>query len=813
MRKNIQLYLILFLVVLLAACANLGTPDGGPFDEDPPRIVGTSPRFGALNIKSKKIVLMFDENIKLDNAMEKVVISPPQINQPDIDASGKRITITLNDTLKPGITYTIDFSDAIQDNNEGNPMEDYAFTFSTGEVVDSFQVGGYVLDASNLEPVKGVLVGLYRIAENETDLADSIFKTKEFERVSRTDAAGHFVIKGLDQEAQYRVFALKDQDQNFMFSQKSEMLGFNSRLISPSAKPDIRQDTVWHDSIHYDSIIYRPYTHFYPDDIVLTVFMEDGQRRAFLKSERQELEKFTLYFTAPDTVLPIIKGMNFDEHNAFVVEENEGKDTLTYWIRDSLIYNNDTLKFLMTYNYTDTLNCLVERTDTMLVLSKMSYEKVQKRKKNEWEEYRKTYIKEYKQSLRRKKPTESPAGGDEGENPDRLLNIPHGNEGDTSEGKKQAAQQPDSIKTDTLQQTERKTVASEKTPEEAEYDEFVYDWDETKSGAANKTEHTPAVVVDSLLTDTANQVKLSGKSADGDKPVKKTKKSRKSKKKGKKTNVTEEGDNVEETSGETKEKKGRKEKKAEKDEDIEIPPMPEEFLEVRISQTSISPDQNIDLAFKEPIDTAFIDHFHFYQTIDSVDYDLPFLLRRVEGSVMKYRLYAEWEPDSTYYLRVDTGAVVSMYGRRMAGTKKTIKVKGLDRFGQLTVNLHNTDPSAVVSLLTQSGKVVKQQKVENGKVDFFYVEPGTYYLSMFYDHNGDGRWTTGDYDSQRQPEGTYYYPGEILIRALWEDTKDWDPTKTPLFKQKPEKITKQKPENKKQKKSKNAEREEKKKNS
>jgi hypothetical protein len=108
---------------------------------------------------------------------------------------------------------------------------------------------------------------------------------------------------------------------------------------------------------------------------------------------------------------------------------------------------------------------------------------------------------------------------------------------------------------------------------------------------------------------------------------------------------------------------------------------------------------------------------------------------------------------------------------------------------------------------------VKQQKVEGGKVDFFYVEPGTYYMSMFYDRNGDGKWTTGDYDRQIQPEETYYYPGEILIRALWEDTKDWDPTQTPLFKQKPEKITKQKPENKKQKKSKNAEREEKKKNS
>ena len=294
MRKIIY---IIFLTLVLAACANLGTPDGGAFDEDPPKILGTSPKYGAVNAKNKKIVLMFDENIKLDNAMEKVVISPPQINQPEIEAMGKRITITLNDSLKPNTTYTIDFSDAIQDNNEGNPMDDYAFTFSTGEMVDTFQISGYVLGAADLEPMKGLLVGLHRIEEGEEDLPDSIFRTREFERVSRTDASGHFVIKGLNPETRYRAFALKDQDQNFMFTQKSEMIGFNRQIITSSAKPDIKHDTIWHDSIHYDSIISIPYTHFYPDNIVLTAFEEEGQNRAFLKWERPQLERFTLFFT------------------------------------------------------------------------------------------------------------------------------------------------------------------------------------------------------------------------------------------------------------------------------------------------------------------------------------------------------------------------------------------------------------------------------------------------------------------------------------------------------------------------------------
>ena len=150
--------------------------------------------------------------------------------------------------------------------------------------------------------------------------------------------------------------------------------------------------------------------------------------------------------------------------------------------------------------------------------------------------------------------------------------------------------------------------------------------------------------------------------------------------------------------------------------------------------------------------------------------------------------------------------MVNIYGQRMAGMKKTIKVKGLDKFSQLTVNLQNAEDCAYVSLINQSGKVVKQQKAENGKVDFYSIDPGNYYLSMFYDRNGDGRWTTGDYDSQRQPEETFYYPGALNLRAQWEVNQSWNPTQTPLFRQKPEKITKQKPEKKKDRRSKNEER-------
>lgn len=170
------------IVAVLYSCASIGRLEGGPIDETPPRFVAGSPLPGALHNKKKKIVIEFDEFIKLDKANEKVVISPPQVQQPEIKSNGKKVVITLQDTLKTNTTYTVDFADAIQDNNEGNPLEAFTYTFSTGAELDSMAIAGTLLEASNLEPVKGMLVGLH------ANLADSAFTTLPFDRVGRTDS-------------------------------------------------------------------------------------------------------------------------------------------------------------------------------------------------------------------------------------------------------------------------------------------------------------------------------------------------------------------------------------------------------------------------------------------------------------------------------------------------------------------------------------------------------------------------------------------------------------------------------------------------
>lgn len=373
---------LMLLMMIIASCARMGSPDGGPYDETPPVVVRTNPAIGAINNKERRIVLEFDEFIKLQNASEKVIISPPQVEVPEIKTSGKRVIVELLDTLKPNTTYSIDFGDAITDNNEGNPMGQFAFTFSTGTSIDSMEVAGTILDASNLEPIKGMQVGLY------ADLSDTAFTTKPLERISRTDASGRFTIKGVA-PGTYRIYGLMDSDQDYRFSQKSEMVAFMDSLVIPYSEPAIRQDTFWIDSLTIDTIIDVPYTKYLPDDLVLKAFKEETSTQYMLKNERLTPNKFSVYFAAKADTLPTLKGLNFDATDAFIIEKSQHNDTIHYWLKDSALIRLDTLIMALDYLYTDTLGQLAPQTDTLYLAPKKTLAMYQKERDKEMEEFQK----------------------------------------------------------------------------------------------------------------------------------------------------------------------------------------------------------------------------------------------------------------------------------------------------------------------------------------------------------------------------------------------------------------------------------------
>lgn len=620
---------------LLGSCARMGSPDGGWYDDDPPRILGSMPAERATDVKTKKITILFDEYIKVANATENVIVSPPQQEVPEIKAAGKKIVVELVDTLKPDMTYTIDFSDAITDNNEDNPLGNYTYTFSTGEHIDTLEVSGYVIDASNLEPVKGILVGLY------DDLADSAFCTKPMLRVARTDSRGHFVIRGVA-PGEYRVYALQDADGDYKFSQKSEMIAFSHATYKPTAGPDVRQDTIWRDSLHIESISQTSYTHFRPDDIVLTAFQEVQTNRYLLKTERKEADRINIFFSYGNDQLPVIKGLNFNADEAFVVETSPKKDTLTYWLRDTLLVNQDTLAFSMEYLMTDSTGVLVSQTDTIEALAKVPYAKRLKRKQKDYEEW-------FKKQEKLKKREEA-------------------------------------------------------------YDSIY-----------PVTPLTPVYLI----------------------------------------------------------------------------------------PQSMDPNKVISIEVPTPLERLDTAGIHLYSKIDSLWYRAPFLFHHRDSMLRHYVLEADWRPDTEYSLEIDSAAFTDIYGLVSEEFKQGIKVKALDEYATVILEVVGTDEkNIVVQLLNKSDEVIQEERVgEDGTAQFFYVTPATYYARAFTDRNGNGKWDTGEYSADLPPEDVYYYPRNIEAKAKWDITQQWNLTARPRNQQKPANLVKQQPDKeKKQRRNRNAER-------
>ena len=252
----------LLLLVALYSCANMATPNGGPYDERPPRFVSSTPAPNQTNYNGKKVEILFDELIQIEKPTENVIITPPQMEMPIVRTSGRKVVVELKDSLQPNTTYTIDFTNSIVDNNEKNVLENFTFAFSTGQGIDTLEVAGVLLNAENLEPMPGITIGLH------SNLEDSAFVSLPFTRTSLTNDKGEFTIRNIS-PGTYRIYALSDVNRDYKFDQPGEDIAFLDSLIIPTFEMASRQDTIWKDSLTIDTILTVGYTHFYPDDIQL----------------------------------------------------------------------------------------------------------------------------------------------------------------------------------------------------------------------------------------------------------------------------------------------------------------------------------------------------------------------------------------------------------------------------------------------------------------------------------------------------------------------------------------------------------------
>lgn len=348
--------------LLLAACASIGRPEGGPRDMTPPVMVSSTPAPGSVNVSNGRIDIVFDENITLDDPMNKIVVSPPQKKQAQISSNGRRVRITLRDTLRDSTTYTVDLADAVRDLNEGNILDGLAIDFSTGPSIDTLMISGIVFEGRTLEPAQGMIVGVY-----STPVADTALTTLPMERITKTNALGRFTIRNL-KPGSYRVFAINDLNHDFHWD-RSEDIAFLDRDISPSTMAVEVTDT-FTDAAGNDSLVTRPATRFLPDDILLTWFNENYKPLYLVKHERPDARRLTLEMSTHSDSLPQLTLLNTVRAGArldreAVLQSSPGLDSLTYWLRDTTLIGSDTLKIAARYLHTDTLDNITFTTDTL----------------------------------------------------------------------------------------------------------------------------------------------------------------------------------------------------------------------------------------------------------------------------------------------------------------------------------------------------------------------------------------------------------------------------------------------------------------
>lgn len=344
-------------LLFFVGCANVGNPVGGIKDENPPVLVKSNPENFSTNFKENKFEIHFDEFIKFNDINNKLVVSPPLSKKPKVKLKGRYLVVEFkDDTLKENVTYTFKFDNAIQDNNEGNEFKDLNYVFSTGNKVDTLNFHGSIIKAFDHKADENVFVALYN------KLTDSVPIVEKPLYITKADKeTGMFEFNNIA-EGSYKIFAFKELNNNYIYDQPGEAIAFSDELIE-IVTPD--ENMVKEIDIKSDSTTIDDHQH-----ITLFMFMEDRDQQYLKDYRREKQNKLTLEFNSENRNYIEITPLNFDVKKTLFKDYSIDKKTYDYWVADTTIAKQDTLKLKVDYFATDTLFKLSLRTDTLKFIQK-----------------------------------------------------------------------------------------------------------------------------------------------------------------------------------------------------------------------------------------------------------------------------------------------------------------------------------------------------------------------------------------------------------------------------------------------------------
>lgn len=343
--------IILGTMMFSHSCANTTTPpSGGPKDTIPPVITEISPALGAVNVPTHgtKLEIKFNEYVTVKDP-KSLFLSPPLEKSPKYKLKGKGVVLTFESDLDSNKTYTLDLTNAIGDNNEGNMFPGFTLVFSTGDHIDSMMVTGIVQDCNTLQPIKGATVMLYK------DHADSALFLHRPDAAVKTDDWGFFCLRNI-QDTIYRMYAIWDENNNNIYEAETEKVAFIDTLIKPlsvvnDSIPELQKYDM-KDTVH---CLARN------TEYELNLFREKPRRQMIVNKERVGERTAYITFMAPYAQIDSIwiEGVSDDK---LITQFNIIQDSLEIWVNDPKP-QPDTMKINVRYMKTDTLGMLNSFTE------------------------------------------------------------------------------------------------------------------------------------------------------------------------------------------------------------------------------------------------------------------------------------------------------------------------------------------------------------------------------------------------------------------------------------------------------------------
>ena len=401
--QHFSTLLVTFLLLILGAagCAKQSSPEGGPYDMTPPRVVRCTPEMGSTNVSTHRVRITFDEYIQLERGEDKIIYSPPQRIPPKALVNQKQLVVTYQDSLIANTTYTINFNRAIKDYNEGNYIEQYVYAFSTGDYLDTMQVSGQVLDAYTLQPVPRILAGVYN-TPLPTDSLD-----RPMTRMTYTDDKGHFTLQNV-RDGDYYAIALVDMDRSYSYNAPNESFAitldsFRTEVVPRSAlmpakeTKETKVDSLGNvvdslgnvaDSlgVRADSLIAKeqtpttatdttataadtvsPYVYL-PNDLLLLLTRPKTHIVRLERLVRRDSMSLMATFTEPIDTLPQIKILSPDyltTPTSYYPDLSTDRKSLTYWLSPHDSLARDSVVVAFAYPTTDSIGSPINKLDTM----------------------------------------------------------------------------------------------------------------------------------------------------------------------------------------------------------------------------------------------------------------------------------------------------------------------------------------------------------------------------------------------------------------------------------------------------------------